>query len=547
MFDQADDVGGRDNGADREGLPDFDAMLASAITKLDTHVAAETIPGQNETTTLMVELLSAGATPTVRDAFVTGMVARFPDDFTRQGLKATWREIAEELKRNAANAARERAQAANFEMTPEERSAERDRLWPLVKELAEASDLMARVIAQVHSLGVVGETHLVKLVFIAGVSRLLDAPINPLVKGASSGGKSFVSQQTLRLFPPESMLMLTTSSPLSLVYDSTPLAHKIICVYEATQLQADETSVAAMLLRCLISEGKIIHQTTVEAPDAEYGRRTVTIVREGPISLLITTTGELHAENETRMLSIRVSETRSQTTGVLNRLGDRAAGNLEPMPDLSVFHDLQRWLALGPTDVVVPFAPQLVSQVPPHLVRFRRDIQQLLTFIKASALLHQAQRKLDPDGRVVATLDDYRLAYEVFVPILGQVTGRTVTDGVRAVINLVASRVASAVAAGTSGPTGRFARPAGMAAAGGGELVISSYEVGRELGVDPKTARRHITAAIDGGYLTNRETRRGQPPILALKVLPPDPATDSRPHPDTLIVPTDVPQPHTAS
>ena len=158
--------------------------------------------------------------------------------------------------------------------------------------------------------------------------------------------------------------------------------------------------------------------------------------------------------------------TRSQTTGVLNRLGDRAAGNLEPMPDLSVFHDLQRWLALGPTDVVVPFAPQHVSQVPPHLVRFRRDIQQLLTFIKASALLHQAQRKLDPDGRVVATLDDYRLAYEVFVPILGQVTGRTVTDGVRAVINLVASRVASAVAAGTSGPTGRFARPAGMAAAG---------------------------------------------------------------------------------
>ena len=546
MFDQADDVGGRDNGADREGLPDFDAMLASAITKLDTHVAAETIPGQNETTTLMVELLSAGATPTVRDAFVTGMVARFPDDFTRQGLKATWREIAEELKRNAANAARERAQAANFEMTPEERSAEHDRLWPLVKELAEASDLMARVIAQVHSLGVVGETHLVKLVFIAGVSRLLDAPINPLVKGASSGGKSFVSQQTLRLFPPESMLMLTTSSPLSLVYDSTPLAHKIICVYEATQLQADETSVAAMLLRCLISEGKIIHQTTVEAPDAEYGRRTVTIVREGPISLLITTTGELHAENETRMLSIRVSETRSQTTGVLNRLGDRAAGNLEPMPDLSVFHDLQRWLALGPTDVVVPFAPQLVSQVPPHLVRFRRDIQQLLTFIKASALLHQAQRKLDPDGRVVATLDDYRLAYEVFVPILGQVTGRTVTDGVRAVINLVASRVASAVAAGTSGPTGRFARPAGMAAAGGGELVISSYEVGRELGVDPKTARRHITAAIDGGYLTNWETRRGQPPILALKVLPPDPATDILPHPDTLIVPTDVPQPHTA-
>ena len=546
MFDQPDDVGDRDGGADREGLPDFDAMLAAAVAKLDAHVAAETIPGQNETTTLMVDLLSAGATPTVRDAFVTHMVTRFPDDFTRQGLKATWREIAEELKRNAADAARASAQAANVEMTPAERAAERERLWPLVKELAEAPDLLARIVAQVRSLGVVGETHLVQLVYIAGVSRLLDAPINPLVKGASSGGKSFVSQQTLRLFPPESVLMLTTSSPLSLVYDPAPLAHKIICVYEATQLQADETSVSAMLLRCLISEGKIIHQTTVEDKDAEYGRRTVTIVREGPISLLITTTGELHAENETRMLSIRVSETRSQTTAVLTKLGERAAGTVEVESDLSVFHDLQRWLALGPTDVVVPFAPQLVARVPPHLVRFRRDIQQLLTFIKASALLHQAQRKLDPVGRVIATLDDYRLAYEVFVPILGQITGRTVTDGVRAVIELVAARISPAATAGAPGAAGRFARPAGGTAAGGGEVVISSYQMGRELGVDAKTARRYIAAAIDGGYLTNRETRRGQPPILALKVLPPGPATDILPDPDSLIGPTDAPQPHTA-
>jgi len=544
MFDQPGDS--PDRGTDREGLPDFDAVLAAAIAKLDAHVAAETIPGQNETTTLMVDLLSAGAPPTLRDAFVTHMVTRFPDDFTRQGLKATWREIAEELKRNASEAARASAQAANAEMTPTERAAEREQLWLLVKELAEAPDLVARIVAQVRRLGVVGETHLIQLVYMAGVSRLLDAPINPLIKGASSGGKSFVSQQTLRLFPPEAVLMLTTSSPLSLVYDPAPLAHKIICVYEATQLQADETSVSAMLLRSLMSEGKIIHQTTVEDKDAEYGRRTVTIVREGPISLLITTTGELHAENETRMLSIRVSETRTQTADVLAILGDRAAGIIDVESDLSVFHDLQHWLGLGPTDVVVPFAPQLVAQVPPHLVRFRRDIQQLLTFIKASALLHQAQRRLDPIGRVIATLDDYRLAYEVFVPILGQITGRTVTDGVRAVIELVVARLSPAATAGAPGAAGRFARPAGGTAPSSGEVVISSYEMGRELGVDPRTARRYIKAAIDGGYLTNRETRRGQPPILALKVLPPGPPTDILPNPDSLLCPTDLRQPHTA-
>jgi hypothetical protein len=545
MFDQPGDVGGPDSGADREGLPDFDAMLEAAVAKLDAHVDAETIPGQNETTTLMVDLLSVGATPIVRDAFVTHMVTRFPDDFTRQGLKATWREIAEELRRNAADAARASAQAANVGMTPAERSTERERLSPLVKELAEAPDLLARIVTQVRSQGVVGETHLVQLVYVAGTSRLLPVPINPLIKGASSAGKSIVSQQTLRLIPPEAVLMLTTSSPLSLVYDPAPLAHKIICVYEATQLQADDTSVSAMLLRSLISEGKIIHQTTVEDKDAEYGRRTVTIVREGPISLLITTTGELHAENETRMLSIRVSETRSQTAEVLASLGARAAGTVEPEPDLSVFHDFQRWLALGPTDVVVPFAPQLVAQVPPHLVRFRRDIQQLLTFIKASALLHQAQRGFDPVGRVIATLDDYRLAYEVFVPILGQITGRSVPEGVRAVIELVAGRVSTAATAADPGAAGRFARPAGGIAAGSGEVVISSYQVARDLGFDPKTARRYIKAAIHGGYLTNRETRRGQPYNLALKVLPPGPATDILPDPDSLMGPTDAGRPRT--
>ena len=204
MFDQPGDVGDRDGGADREGLPDFDAMLAAAVAKLDAHVAAETIPGQNETTTLTVDLLSAGASPTVRDVFATNMVTRFPDDFTRQGLKATWREIAEELKRNAADAARASAQAANVEMTPEERTAERERLWPLVKELAEAPDLLAgrAPLRKSAAWAWWARQHLVQLVFIAGVSWLLDAPINPLVKGASSGGKSFVSQQTLRLFPP---------------------------------------------------------------------------------------------------------------------------------------------------------------------------------------------------------------------------------------------------------------------------------------------------------------------------------------------------------
>ena len=62
--------------------------------------------------------------------------------------------------------------------------------------------------------------------------------------------------------PPECVNYLTTSSALALVYDERPLAHTVLYINEANQLQSDENSIFSMLLRSLISEGRIVHQTT---------------------------------------------------------------------------------------------------------------------------------------------------------------------------------------------------------------------------------------------------------------------------------------------
>jgi hypothetical protein len=70
-------------------------------------------------------------------------------------------------------------------------------LWPAVRELAEAPDLLERAVQQVQSTGVVNEDELIKLLYLAATSRVSDQPINPLVKGASSGGKSFTTSRTL--------------------------------------------------------------------------------------------------------------------------------------------------------------------------------------------------------------------------------------------------------------------------------------------------------------------------------------------------------------
>ena len=60
-------------------------------------------------------------------------------------------------------------------------------------------------------------------------------------------------------------------------------------------------------------------------------------------------------------------------------LADRAAGSVAASTDLSIWHDLQRWIALGPDDAVVPFARQIAAEIQPLMVRFRRDVGSLFS------------------------------------------------------------------------------------------------------------------------------------------------------------------------
>jgi hypothetical protein len=270
-------------------------------------------------------------------------------------------------------------------LTAEQKKERRDALWPTVRELAESPDLIDRVVQQVQSMGVVNEPQVITLVYIAGTSRVLEQPINPVLKGASGSGKNFTMTHTLKLIGPDFVTYLTSSSALSLVYDDRPLSHTILVVFEGTQLQADDHSMFAMLLRTLISEGRIVHQTSVEDRSSPTGRRVVQIVREGPISLMIATTGELHEENETRMLSWGISESPEQTRAVIHSLASSAAGLADAPTDLALWHDFQRWIALGPNEAVVPFAMQIAAKTAFSMVRFRRDFGALISLISASA------------------------------------------------------------------------------------------------------------------------------------------------------------------
>ena len=71
------------------------------------------------------------------------------------------------------------------------------------------------------------------------------------------------------------------------------------------------------------------------------------------------------------------------------------------------------------------------SLVPPVAVRLRRDFKTVLTLIRAHALLHQATRRKDEAGQIIATLEDYAAVRDLVGDLVAAGVEATVRPEVR--------------------------------------------------------------------------------------------------------------------
>src|ERR1700719_1993329 len=151
----------------------------------------------------------------------------------------------------------------------------------------------------------------------------------------SSGGKSFVVESTLKFFPPEAFYSLTAMSDRALAYSSEPLKHRHLVIYEAAGMASD---FATYLIRSLLSEGRVRYEAVEKTKEGLVPRL---IEREGPTGLMVTTTNlRLHPENETRMLSLTITDTCEQTAAVFRAF---ARDGSSIATDLTRWHALQTW------------------------------------------------------------------------------------------------------------------------------------------------------------------------------------------------------------
>jgi hypothetical protein len=310
--------------------------------------------------------------------------------------------------------------------------------------------------------------------------------VNVVVKGPSGAGKTFLVEKVLGFFPSDAYHFLTAMSERALAYSDEPLEHRFMVLAEAAGMSGE---FATYLIRSLLSEGRLRYETVEKTKD---GLKPRIIEREGPTGLVVTTTRtRLHAENETRMLSVRVDDTPEHTREILAALADEEA---EP-PDLADWRALQTWIACGERRVTLPFGMKLAGMIRSSAaVRFRRDFGAVLNLIRSHALLHRATRERDDSGRIVATIEDYAVVRDLVADLISEGAETTVPAIVRETVGVVQRLL--------DDPTKKD------------QVTIKA--VADELKLDKQPAYRRVRMALDEGYLKNLEDRKGRPARLVL-------------------------------
>ncbi|MBS3919087.1 MAG: hypothetical protein KG012_09370 [Deltaproteobacteria bacterium] len=374
------------------------------------------------------------------------------------------------------------------EVEARQNKEERDKAWAMCKSLAEDPDILSLFVEKIKGMGVAGQEKEVQILYLMLTSRHQKRPVSGVVKGQSAGGKSYIVEKVKKFFPASSYIELTGMSEHSLAYGEESLSNRFLIIFEIMGISND---IANYLLRSLLSEGRVLYETV--EPDSTGKLRVRRIERQGPTGTIITTTQiQIHPENETRLLSINISDSQKQTKDIMVALSAE-----EEEPDLSAWQALQTWIDFEEHKVVIPYAENLARLIPPVAVRLRRDFTQVLNLIRSHSILHQANRGRDSKGRIIAEVRDYAIVRELTSEIISEAIGSTVSSRIREVVAAVNTII-----------TGTDLEP--------GKPSATVQAIATSLKKDKSTVWRQVMAARKRDYLVNNEKVKGKPAQIVL-------------------------------
>jgi len=287
--------------------------------------------------------------------------------------------------------------------------------------LLQSKDIYSHIVADMETLGYVGEEVNKKLTYLVAVSRLLPKPLSVYIQAGASSGKSYLLETLRKLLPSECVKALTSFSDQALNYlKGEDFEDKVFMVGEAIHNEVVEAQVRQMQ-----SENELSRLVTLKDPKTgELESREIR--HKVRIAFMMSSTAlYLNPENASRCLVLHVDESAEQTERVLQKQRHKRTfkGYMEEthtIPEIIKKHRAAQSL-MQKVPVFNPFAPHLTF--PKVRTTMRRAQEQFLSLIDASCLLRQLQKKhvtkKDPTtGKTIegieCDIEDYSIAYVLF-------------------------------------------------------------------------------------------------------------------------------------
>ncbi len=246
------------------------------------------------------------------------------------------------------------------------------------------------------------------LLYLTAMSRKVkNLPLNLMVvlRGNSSVGKSSLVRAVLSFINHEDVLEISYQSKTYLYYGVKDLSHRVLWL---TELEGSAKGLYG--LKLALTEGELVIRS-VEA--TKNGLKPINRVIPCQ-SMPVITTGVspvLDEELQTRAIVLSlVFDT---------ELGGKALELKSLTPRETIRQVIALWKGIDkliePAEVVIPYMPRLVEVMKERIwaERILRDWDKFIGLVMASALVHQHKRARTEDGKVIASEEDYRIAYNL--------------------------------------------------------------------------------------------------------------------------------------
>jgi len=244
---------------------------------------------------------------------------------------------------------------------------------------------------------------------------------NLMVNDESGAGKDYITRQVLKLLPSEDVVVRKR------------ITQKVFCYWHNAKFEPDWSWDGKVFYGEDVSNS-ILNSNVFKVFSSSEGESRSTVVinqavfdiitRGKPVMILTIASAFPKHELLRRYPSCTLNTTEKQTKLILQRKAKFHEKGIRPSYDPNLIKAISR---LKRVKVRVPFASKLVNILSTKHLTIRTSFDRFVDYIKFSTSIHQYQRKVDTEGYILATPQDYEIGRVALIKTTSNVFSITLT------------------------------------------------------------------------------------------------------------------------